>query len=52
MISFDERKRIKKNDTELILSAIPSGNSIGGSALKIEFNKIQIFYAIELNDQP
>lgn len=51
LLSFDERKRLKMQDTELIISAIPSGNSIGGSALKIEFNKLQLFYGIDLNDK-
>lgn len=52
LLSFDERKRLKINETEqLIVSAIPSGNSIGGSCLKVEYNKLQIFYAIDLNDK-
>jgi Cft2 family RNA processing exonuclease len=38
-------------DNELMISAIPSGNAIGASVLKIEFNKLQLFYAIDLNDK-
>jgi len=30
---------------------VPSGNSIGGSALKIEFNQLLVVYAIDLNDK-
>jgi len=36
-IAFNETKRLKIKDTELIVSAVPSGNSIGGTAWKIEF---------------
>ena len=50
-MSYDERKRVKIEDTEIILSAVASGNSVGGSVLKMEFNKLFIFYAIELNDK-
>ena len=39
-------------DTELIVSAVPSGNSIGGTAWKIEFQKQTILYGLELNDKP
>ena len=35
----------------MCLSAVPSGNSIGGSALKIEFNQLLVVYAIDLNDK-
>ena len=38
-------------DTELIVSAVPSGNSVGGTAWKIEYNKQKIFYAMELSDK-
>ena len=39
LVSFNENKRLKIKDTELIVSAVPSGNSIGGTAWKIEFQK-------------
>jgi cleavage and polyadenylation specificity factor subunit 2 len=39
LVSFNEKRRIKVLDTELMLSALPSGNSIGGTAWKIEYNK-------------
>jgi len=51
-VSFDEKKRIKVGETEIIVSAMPSGNSVGGSAWKIEYNKQTIFYAMELSDKP
>lgn len=51
-VSFNEKKRIKVHNTELMLSALPSGNSIGGTAWKIEYNKQDIVYAIDLNDKP
>lgn len=36
--------------TEVILKALPSGNSVGGTAWLIEYNKLNIIYAIDLND--
>jgi Cft2 family RNA processing exonuclease len=33
------------------LKALPSGNSIGGTAWQIEYNKLSIIYAIDLNDK-
>lgn len=39
-------------ETELILSALPSGNSIGSACWKVEYNKQIIIYAMELNDRP
>ena len=50
LVSYDERKRIKIHDTELIVSAIPSGLSIGRAVWKIEINKYNVFYALDLND--
>ena len=35
----------------MIVSAVPSGNSIGGTAWKIEFQKQSILYGLELNDK-
>lgn len=34
-----------------MVSAIRSGNSIGGTAWKIEFQKQTILYGVELNDK-
>jgi hypothetical protein len=39
LVSFDEHKRLKVKNTELIVSALPSGNSVGGTSWKIEYNK-------------
>jgi len=50
-VSFNENKRLKVKDTELIVSAVPSGNSIGGTAWKIEFQKQTILYGLDLNDK-
>ena len=50
-IAFNETKRLKIKDTELIVSAVPSGNSIGGTAWKIEFQKQTILYGLELKDK-
>mmetsp|Transcript_16185 Transcript_16185/g.11402 ORF Transcript_16185/g.11402 Transcript_16185/m.11402 type:complete len:121 (-) Transcript_16185:956-1318(-) len=52
LVSFDEPKKCKVKDTELTFSAVPSGNSIGGTAWRIEYNKQVIYYAIDLNDKP
>jgi Cft2 family RNA processing exonuclease len=51
LVSFDERKRIKVQETELIVSALPSGKAIGSAIWKIEINKFNVFYALDLNDQ-
>ena len=51
LVSFNENKRLKIKDTELIVSAVPSGNSIGGTAWKVEFQKQTILYGLELNDK-
>ena len=51
LVSFNENKRLKVKDTELIVSAVPSGHSIGGTAWKIEFQKQTILYGTELNDK-
>lgn len=51
LVSYNENRKIKLRDTELILSAMPSGNSIGGACWKIEYNKQVIIYAVELNDK-
>lgn len=42
---------MKVKETELIVSPVPSGHSLGGTAWKIEFNKLQIFYAMDLCDK-
>ena len=52
LVSFNENRMIKLKDTELILSALPSGSSIGGCCWKIEYNKQVVVYAVELNDRP
>jgi cleavage and polyadenylation specificity factor subunit 2 len=52
LVPFGENKRIKLGNTELIVSALPSGNGIGGTAWKIEFQKQTLIYALELNDKP
>lgn len=52
LVSYNENRKIKLRETELILSALPSGNSIGGACWKIEYNKQVIIYAVELNDKP
>ena len=52
LVSYDELKRIKIGDSEITVSASPSGNSIGGSIWKMEYNKQTIYYAMELSDKP
>jgi Cft2 family RNA processing exonuclease len=52
LVPFQENKRLKLGDTELIVSALPSGNGIGGTAWKIEFQKQTLIYALDLNDKP
>ncbi len=39
-------------ETEVILSAHPSGSAIGGTCWKIEYNKQLIVYAVDMNDVP
>lgn len=39
-------------ETEITLSAHPSGSAIGGACWKIEYNKQLIVYAIDMNDVP
>ena len=50
-VAFGESKRLKKGETELLVQAIPSGHSIGGTAWKVEFQKQTILYGLELNDK-
>jgi hypothetical protein len=50
LVSYQERKRLVSGNTEIILKALPSGNSVGGTAWHIEYNKLSIIYAIDLND--
>lgn len=52
LVSYNENRKIKLRETEVILSAMPSGNAIGGACWKIEYNKQVIIYAVELNDRP
>lgn len=52
LVSFNENRKIRLRETELILSALPTGNSIGGTCWKIEYNKQVIIYAMDLNDIP
>lgn len=35
-----------------MLSALPSGNSMGGTVWKIEYNKQNIMYGLDINDKP
>jgi len=51
IVAYDERKRIKVNNNELIVSALPSGHSLGSCVWKVEINKFNIFYAFNLNDE-
>jgi len=51
-MSFHENLRIKDRDTEILLTAVPSGNSLGGTVWKIEYNRQLIVYAIDINDKP
>ena len=39
LVSYNENRKIRLRETELILSALPSGNSLGGACWKIEYNK-------------
>jgi Cft2 family RNA processing exonuclease len=40
-----------QGSTDIILKALPSGNSVGGTAWHIEYNKLSIIYAIDLYDK-
>ena len=50
-MSYQERKRLTAQDTEVILKALPSGNSVGGTAWHLEYNKLSIIYALDLHDK-
>lgn len=63
LVSFNEHRKIRsernsannasiENGSEVIISAHPSGSSIGGTCWKIEYNKQQIVYAMDMNDVP
>lgn len=55
LVSFDERKRLvragPRGETQLIVSPIPSGHSLGGVAWRLEFHKAQIIYAVDLHSE-
>ena len=51
LVSYQERKRLTSGDTEVILKALASGNSVGGTAWHLEYNKLSIIYALDLNDK-
>lgn len=51
LVSFQERRRLARGDTEVIIRALPSGNSVGGTAWQLEYNKLSIIYAFDLNDK-
>jgi Cft2 family RNA processing exonuclease len=38
-------------NTQIILRALPSGNSVGGTAWHIQYNNLNIIYAVDLNDK-
>jgi Cft2 family RNA processing exonuclease len=44
LVSFNENRKLKGIETEINISALPSGNSIGGTAWRIEYNKQVIIY--------
>ena len=59
LVSFNEHRKIRstqnhptEDQSEIILSAHPSGSAIGGTCWKIEYNKQTIVYAVDLNDVP
>ena len=38
-VSFNEILTVNFKDTEILITALPSGNSLGGTVWKIEYNK-------------
>lgn len=50
LVSYNEHRKIRSQDTELIISAHPSGSAMGGAAWNIEYNKQLIVYAVDMND--
>jgi Cft2 family RNA processing exonuclease len=57
LVSFNEHRKIRsthqiEDQSEIVLSAHPSGSAIGGTCWKIEYNKQTIVYAVDLNDVP
>mmetsp|Transcript_41983 Transcript_41983/g.64287 ORF Transcript_41983/g.64287 Transcript_41983/m.64287 type:complete len:160 (-) Transcript_41983:1683-2162(-) len=51
LVSFHERKKLAVDGQEIILRALESGNSVGGTAWQLEFNNLSVIYAIDLNDK-
>jgi Cft2 family RNA processing exonuclease len=51
LVSFQERKCLHSGKTEITLKALPSGNSVGGTAWNIVYNHLAILYCIDLNDK-
>lgn len=50
-MSYQEIKNFRIGDTLIVVKAYPSGNSVGGTIWHIEYNKLAIIYAFDVNDQ-
>ena len=50
-MSFQEKKTLKEGNTEIVIKALATGNSVGGCAWHITFNNLNVIYAIDLNDK-
>jgi len=50
-VSYGEIKNVIVGDTVITLKAFASGNSVGGTIWHLEYNKQQIIYAVDINDQ-
>ena len=51
LVSFQEKKTFKEGKTEVKVMAIPSGNSVGGSAWHFKYNNLKIMYAVDIFDK-
>ena len=50
LVSYQEIKSFRIGDTLIVIKAFPSGNSVGGTVWQIEYNKLSIIYAFDIND--
>lgn len=51
LVSYQEKKTLREGNTEVVINAVPSGSSIGGSAWHIIYNNLNIIYAMDVFDR-
>jgi Cft2 family RNA processing exonuclease len=48
LVSYQEIKKLNVGNTHLIIKALPSGDSVGGTIWYFEYNKIVFLYALDI----